>query len=116
MPKSVDRKYRVDDIYKLQYSYVGTISSLLPCLSNESLTFVKQLLLSQAQLCFYEKSVRDKKTGGTMKSSVIAKLAAQSSVLFKGAYSASKAGLLSTTLDPSWSNHVEYQVENPLSI
>ena len=90
----------------------GVICVNLPCLSMESLNFVKQLLLSQAQLCFYEKAVRDKKTNGTMKSSVIAKLAAQSSTLFRNAVAACKVGSMASILDPTWSYHVEYQVMN----
>ncbi len=83
---------------------------MLPCLTNESLNFVKQLLLAQAQLCFYEKAVRDKKTSGTMKSSVIAKLASQTCTLFKSAQASCKIGIIGTILDASWSYHVEYQV------
>ncbi|RYH15716.1 hypothetical protein EON65_31325, partial [archaeon] len=36
----------------------------LPCLSSDSLTMCRDLMLSQAQLCFYEKAVRDRKAGG----------------------------------------------------
>jgi programmed cell death 6-interacting protein len=90
-------------------SMPGSTSAPLPCLSNESITFVKQLMLAQAQLCFYEKAVRDKRTSGTMKSSVIAKLAAQTHILFRATLSSCKVGVIASALDPSWSHHVEYQ-------
>ena len=46
---------------------------LLPCLSEDCLCMARQLMLAQAQLCFYEKAVKDKKTGN-MKPVIIAKI------------------------------------------
>lgn len=72
-----------------------------PCLSVDCLTLSKQLMLSQAQLCFYEKAVKDKKKD-SMKSVVIAKLAAQASLFYQSSASSSRMGTLSTILDISW--------------
>ena len=95
---------------QVKSSLTASSTNPLPSLSHESLTFVKQLLLAQAQLCFYEKAVRDKRNTGTMKSSVIAKLASQTTILFKAAANTCKLSSMQTILDQSWSSHVDYQV------
>ena len=53
----------------LEQSYTSNISMA-------TLEFCKVLMLAQAQLCFYEKAVRDSK-GGKMKAATVAKLALQ---------------------------------------
>lgn len=84
--------------------------SQLPCLSTDCLHMVKQLLLAQAQLCFYEKAVRDKKKD-SMKSSIIAKLALQTSQFYGAASVASRGGNLPTILDMSWFAICDFQAK-----
>lgn len=72
-----------------------------PSLSADSLLLCKQLMLAQAQLCFYEKAVKDKKKD-SMKSVVIAKLAAQASLFYGQSASTSRSGALAQVLDISW--------------
>lgn len=45
--------------------------------SDSFLRMINGLLLAQAQVCFYEKAVRERKSGGGMKPAIIAKLAQQ---------------------------------------
>lgn len=84
--------------------------SQLPCLSSDCLNMVKQLLLAQAQLCFYEKAVRDKKKD-SMKSSIIAKLALQTSLFYSAASIAGRGGSLPTILDMSWFAISDFQAK-----
>lgn len=48
-----------------------------PELSDAFLRMIVGLLLAQAQVCFYEKAVKERKSGGGMKPAIIAKLAQQ---------------------------------------
>lgn len=82
----------------------------LPCLSENCLNMVKQLLLAQAQLCFYEKAVRDKKKD-SMKSNIIAKLALQTSAFYSSASVATRASPLGTVLDMSWFAITDFQAK-----
>lgn len=63
-------------IQKLEHS-----KSNLPSITEDGLSMVKNLMLAQAQLCFYEKAVKDKKAG-SMKSAIIAKLAKQTAMFY----------------------------------
>jgi len=84
----------------------GSISPL----SAEGLELASQLMLAQAQLCFYEKGVRDKKAGSaTLKAAIIAKLAQQVSVFFAKAAKACTSETLHTILDSSWTAHTDFQ-------
>eukprot|EP01032_Pedospumella_encystans_P019684 gene19684-22384_t len=79
-----------------------------PCLSEDGLNMVKELMLAQAQLCFYEKAVQDKKKG-TMKSPIVAKLAKQTSVFYHNTSVACKVGVLGSMLDSSWFAVTDFQ-------
>jgi len=72
-------------------------AAALPCLTNDCLMFAKTLNLAQAQQCFYEKAVNDKKNG-TMKSAIIAKLAAQTSQLYSTGSTYCKVGIIGSVL------------------
>lgn len=87
-------------------------SGLSPDLSNESLEMVKGLMLAQAQACFYEKAVRDRRSGGSMKPAVLSKLAFEASSLFSSALSYARIGTLVTALDSSWALTLQYQIES----
>lgn len=80
-------------------------SQLTPDMSNDGIYFLVQLMLAQAQSCFYEKSVKDK-----MKDGIKAKLANQAVVFYKTALNYAKGNVLKEALDKSWWLHVEFQV------
>jgi len=73
----------------------------LPCFSENCLRFVRTLMLAQAQLCVYERSVQDMKKGA-MKTSTVAQLAQQASVLYTEASVACRVSSLSAAIDSSW--------------
>jgi programmed cell death 6-interacting protein len=68
-------------------------------------------MLAQAQACFYEKAVRDRKAGGSMKPAILTKLAFEAAALFSTALSFSRFGTMASALDPSWPAIISYQVE-----
>eukprot|EP01039_Chlorochromonas_danica_P009105 gene9105-10051_t len=74
---------------------LGSIPS--PCLSHDSLLLCKQLMLAEAQLCFYGKAVKD-----CVKSVVVAKLAAQAAIFYSSSATTFQSGTLSFILDISW--------------
>lgn len=84
-------------------------TSSLPCLSNDSLNMAKQLVLAQAQLCFYEKAIRDKKKDNNMKAAIVAKLSAQCSTFYSTASIACRTGIMGSLLDPSWASITDFQ-------
>jgi BRO1-like domain len=65
-------------------------------------------MLAQGQLCFYEKAVKDRKSG-SMKASIITKLATQTAVLYSEANKVCSEAGISRILDPSWKLHMEFQ-------
>lgn len=65
-------------------------------------------MLAQAQTCFYEKAVRDRKAG-TMKANIVAKLAMQVATLYNDTLVALRQGVMLTVMDSSWAHHLEYQ-------
>jgi programmed cell death 6-interacting protein len=79
-----------------------------PCLSEDSLNMAQNLLLAQAQLCFYEKAVQDKKKD-SMKSNIIAKLAKQTSLYYHSTSVCCKVGVLGSMLDISWFAVTDFQ-------
>ena len=89
-------------------SLVGTNTSAGGPISVLAVKMGVQLMLAQAQLCFYEKAVRDRKAG-SMKPGIIAKLAAQTAVFYGGAAELCKQGVLASYLDPSWAGHCAFQ-------
>ena len=72
------------------------------------LSMCKELMLAQAQLCFYEKAVKERKAG-LMKPGIIAKLAAQTSAFYQTVVDLSTIGLCGTSIDPSWKTHATFQ-------
>ncbi len=89
-------------------AFPPNISSNCPCFSSECLNLVKSLMLAQAQLCFYEKAVRDKKKD-MMKSAIIAKLASQVSMFYSQACASTKVGGIVQILDISWFAITDFQ-------
>lgn len=79
-----------------------------PCLSEDGLKMARELMLSQAQLCFYERAVQDMKKG-TMKQSIVAKLAKQTSVYYYATAVACRAPSLAHILDTLWLSVAEFQ-------
>lgn len=74
-----------------------------------SLTYFDiQLMLAQAQTCFYEKSVKEKKAG-TMKASIVCKLASQIVAFYNSALECARHRLVSGVVDVSWVHHMEFQ-------
>jgi programmed cell death 6-interacting protein len=69
-----------------------------------------QIMLAQAQVCFYEKAVRDRKTGG-MKATIICKLAAQAAKFFQSSLSFARQGAMPGTLDVSYTATLQFQSE-----
>ena len=72
------------------------------------LRMMSMLMLAQAQLCFYEKAVRDRKAG-LMKSVIVAKLASQTSQFYRWSEGLSKQDICASYIDVSWSNHTDFQ-------
>jgi programmed cell death 6-interacting protein len=89
-------------------SQQGGPSTALQCLTTDCLNMVKLLMLSQGQLCFYEKAVRDKKREA-MKTGIVAKLAAQTSTFYQQTALATRQGPLGTILDISWFALADFQ-------
>jgi hypothetical protein len=73
----------------------------LPCLSEECLSMCRQLMLAQAQLCFYEKAVKDRKAGN-MKPAIIAKIALQTHKFYVAASQYCGSTTCAAILDISW--------------
>lgn len=80
----------------------------LSALTHTGLTMGRDLMLAQAQLCFFEKAVRDK-NAGKMKPGVVAKLAIQTAAYFDQVKASCIQEPLNTTLDPSWLHHTDFQ-------
>ena len=78
-------------------------------LNDSFLRMVVGLLLAQAQVCFYEKAVKEKKAGGGMKPTIIGKLAQQVGAYYWGAVELCREREVNTTIDPSWVHHMEFQ-------
>jgi programmed cell death 6-interacting protein len=73
------------------------------------LQMMAQLMLAQAQICFYEKAIRDRRTTGTFKPALIAKLAQQVAVFYSSAVEMCREREVSTAIDISWVYHMEFQ-------
>eukprot|EP00602_Paraphysomonas_sp_CaronLab_P000755 CAMPEP_0185027374 /NCGR_PEP_ID=MMETSP1103-20130426/12346_1 /TAXON_ID=36769 /ORGANISM="Paraphysomonas bandaiensis, Strain Caron Lab Isolate" /LENGTH=1041 /DNA_ID=CAMNT_0027561333 /DNA_START=105 /DNA_END=3227 /DNA_ORIENTATION=+ len=84
------------------------IGSKSPEFVENFLQMAVSLLLAQAQVCFYEKAVRERKTG-TMKPAIIAKLASQVGTFYEKAAHTCKERDVASTIDPSWTHHMEFQ-------
>lgn len=95
-----------DTILETIYSKIDGTN--IPCLSRESLSFCKHLCLGQAQQCFYQKAIKEKRAGGSMNAALIAKLASETSSLFEQACNFSLHGTIASSLDVSWKNACRY--------
>jgi len=82
-----------------------------PDLSEDGIEFAKQLMIAQAQVCYYEKAVRDRKATGAMKPIILAKLANQASAYYKSVFIVAKTGTVSASLDASWAAHLDFQTK-----
>ena len=80
----------------------------IPVITEDGLNMAKSLMYAQAQQCFYEKSVLDKKNG-TMKAVIVGKLAEQAATYFRQMNTACKSNTLAAILDASWPYHCQFQ-------
>lgn len=92
-------EYLQDEI--IDNAIIGPVTSDL---SAEGLSMLKNLMLGQAQACFYEKAITAK-----MKAGVLAKLSAQAALYYEKAWDYSKMPVLNETLDSTWAAHLEFQ-------
>ena len=92
----------------LSKEYTGC-GAMTPDLTVVGLGLSTQLMLAQAQACYYEMAVRKQASNG-VKPSVLAKLSAQASAYFKAALEASRSPSLDKQLDESWPAHVHFQM------
>eukprot|EP01041_Mallomonas_annulata_P006038 gene6038-12173_t len=82
-----------------------------PDLSDDGLDMVKQLMLAQAQVCYYEKAILQRKTGGSMKPQILSKLANQAALYYKTAFAFAKGGTMSPHVDAFWPAHIDMQAK-----
>ena len=84
-----------------------------PDLSEQGLTMATQLMLAQAQACYYEMAVRKRNSsgggGGAMSPSLLARLAVQAAEYYGLALDASRSPALGTHLDTSWPLQLEFK-------
>ena len=78
-------------------------------LTHEAQAIAKNLMLSQAQLCFYEMAVKEKKAGN-MKASIVAKIACQTSNFFGVTKLNCEDDSLQMLLDPMWKSYCDFNV------
>ena len=79
-------------------------------LTYEALEMAKNLMLSQAQLCFYEMAVKERKAGN-MKAPVLAKIACQSSIFFATTKRNCEHTNIQLALDPTWKAMCEFNAQ-----
>lgn len=76
-----------------------------PDLTPDGLQMLIQLMLGQAQACFYEKAVKDK-----MKEGIKAKLSQQAVEFYRSAFDYAQSPALSSVLDRLWLVHLQFQI------
>ncbi|EQC34548.1 hypothetical protein SDRG_07875 [Saprolegnia diclina VS20] len=74
-------------------------------MSNDGLSMLVNLMLAQAQACFYEKSIKDK-----MKDGIKSKLATQAVAFYVSALDFANASTTKSAIDRLWAVHIEFQV------
>ncbi len=79
-------------------------------LTYEALEMAKNLMLSQAQLCFYEMAVKERKAGN-MRAPVVAKIACQSSNFFAITKRNCEHTNIQLALDPTWKAMCEFNAQ-----
>lgn len=82
-----------------------SIGPTTPDMSAEGLGLLIDLMLAQAQACFYEKAIKDQ-----MKDGIKAKLVHQALAFYVGALDYCNSSALNGTIDRTWSVHVLFQV------
>mmetsp|Transcript_4390 Transcript_4390/g.4529 ORF Transcript_4390/g.4529 Transcript_4390/m.4529 type:complete len:923 (-) Transcript_4390:423-3191(-) len=95
-------------IENISNNYIKYIKENSSPINLSVLKMTKELMLAQAQLCFYEKAVKDQKAGH-MKPGIIAKLAAQTGAFYRSTAEYSYQGICATYIDSSWRNHIIFQ-------
>eukprot|EP01036_Dinobryon_divergens_P023391 gene23391-31732_t len=85
-----------------------SVGAMMPCLSEDCLNMARQLMLAQAQLCFYEKAVKDKRAGN-MKPGIIAKIAMQTSKFYASTCAYCGSASCGAILDVSWFAITDFQ-------
>ena len=76
-------------------------------ISRAGLEFAKNIMLGQAQLCFYEKALRDRRQG-RMQAATIAKVSCQVSAFFTSAMQCATDSELQNCLEAVCKNNTEY--------
>ncbi|OQS07182.1 programmed cell death 6-interacting protein [Thraustotheca clavata] len=74
-------------------------------MSNEGLFMLINLMLAQAQACFYEKAIKDK-----MKDGIKSKLATQAIAFYTSALDFANSSTMKSNIDRLWGVHIEFQV------
>ena len=96
----------------LREHVVPQLNCSLPSeLTQEGLLMVENIMLAQAQACFFEKAVVDHRSAGTsMKASVIARLAAGAAELYNAALKYGESPAMEAAgLDKSWPITLRFQ-------
>ena len=78
-------------------------------LKPECLALAQNLQLAQAQLCFYEKAVKTKKTGSSMRPGTIAKIAQQAGKFYSVCHDIAEKAVLVHKIDRKWSGTCAFQ-------
>eukprot|EP00924_Labyrinthula_sp_SR-Ha-C_P000081 augustus_masked-scaffold_39-processed-gene-0.25-mRNA-1 protein AED:0.44 eAED:0.44 QI:0/-1/0/1/-1/1/1/0/1075 len=73
-------------------------------LRPEGLQMLTNMMLAQAQACYFEKALKNK-----LSSSILSKLAAGTFQLYENALKASETAHLKSVLDPTWGQHFSFQ-------
>jgi hypothetical protein len=76
---------------------------------------MKNLMLAQAQVCFYEKALKERKNG-SMKPAIVAKLAQQAGVFYGYAIEPLRDVAMQAIIDNSWIYHMEFQRDSFRSV
>lgn len=96
----------------LRCHVVSQLNCSLPSeLTEEGLLMVENIMLAQAQACFYEKSVVDHRSASSsMKASVVARLAAQAAEMYSTALKYGESPAMEAAgLDRSWPITLRFQ-------
>jgi len=99
---------RAAGLFKHVQSMMGTeiMGPTTSDMSLEGLSMAENLMLAQAQACFYEKAI-----GDNHKAAILSKLASKAYEWYKAAYDQTQQPTLSATLDPAWPAHLQFQCE-----
>ncbi|GBG34200.1 pH-response regulator protein palA/RIM20 [Hondaea fermentalgiana] len=92
--------------FHLRDNVVGhrLLGPTLTDMSPDGLEMLTNLMLAQAQACFYEKAIRDE-----LKPAILSKLSSQACEWYGCALEAASSSTLAATLDPTWAVHLDFQ-------